>query len=326
MKRTLWVLLDDRRGSVGQARGIITALQDKINIVEKQLVYNKFGWIPNWIRGRSLMGIDLLKSDKILQPWPDLVMSTSRRTVPVARYIRKKSQNSTKIIQLMYPSGGVGIDDMELVVVPAHDNEKKRNRENILTITGAPTKIFPDILIKEDKEWAPIFANLPKPLTAVIVGGAIKNKPWPLESAELFANELKNFHDKIGGSFLITTSRRTGVKAEKIIMEKLKGIPAYTYLWGEKKDNPLMGFYACSDFLVVTADSVSMCSEACGTGKPVLLFIGKDWLTPKHCRFAESLIEKGYATDLTAPNALDFKPSSILNEAALIADNILKIS
>lgn len=325
MKRTLWVLLDDRRGSVGQAQGIIMALQDNLNIIEKPLVYNSLGWLPNWIRGCSLTGVNILKSDKLEMPWPDLVMSTSRRTVPVARYIRKKSKNFTKIIQLMYPSGGVGLGDMDLVVVPAHDSEKKRSGKNILTITGASTKIFPKILENEKKEWMPIFENLPKPLTAVIIGGAIKNNPWPLENAEKFADELRNFYNKVGGSFLITTSRRTGSKAEKIIMEKLSNIPVYTYLWGEKKENPIMGFYACADTLIVTADSVSMCSEACGTGKPVLLFIGKNWLTKKHLRFAKSLIANGYATDISSVDALNFIPKKTLNDANLIAENILKI-
>ena len=68
---------------------------------------------------------------------------------------------------------------------------------------------------------------------------------------------------------LITTSRRTGSTAEALIKEQVKDIPAYTYWWGEEKENPLMAFLALSDRIVVTGDSVSMCSEACGTGKPV---------------------------------------------------------
>ena len=39
----------------------------------------------------------------------------------------------------------------------------------------------------------------------------------------------------------------------------------------QKKDNPIMGFYACADRIIVTGDSVSMACEACGSGKPVLV-------------------------------------------------------
>ena len=282
-------MLDDRKGSANQAEGIALALKGKIEIVKKNIVYTCFGSFPNYIRGRTLIGVNRDKSDDITPPWPDLVLSSTRR-------------------------------------VPQHDKNKNKQSPKSLVITGAPTKIFADILAKEQKNWMPVFDNLPKPLTAVIIGGAIKNKPWPLDNAEDLAKELKNLHKKIGGSFLITSSRRTGKQAEKIIMNEIKDIPCYTYLWGEKKENPIMGFYACADLIVATADSVSMCSEACGTGKPVLLFIGHDWLTPKHCRFAKSLIEKGYAVDMKQPEAINFRPKAILNDANFIAIKISEIS
>lgn len=319
-------MLDNRRGSVGQAKGIALALQDKINIVEKQLVYTKQSWIPNWIKGRSLIGVDVENSDSLDGPYPDIILSTSRRTVATARFLRKKSGNKSKIVQLMYPSGGVGIKDMELVVVPSHERETKQSFPQALVVTGAPNQIFPDELDKMKQQWEPVFKDLPKPWTAVIIGGAIKGKPWPLDNVEELADCLKHLHNSLGGSLFITTSRRTGKEAEDILMQKLKGIPMYTYLWGEKKDNPIMGFYACSDKIVVTADSVSMCSEACATAKPVLLFKGKNWLPQKHQRFATSLIEQGYAQDITEKEALSFTPKAILNPANVIAENILKIN
>jgi hypothetical protein len=173
-------------------------------------------------------------------------------------------------------------------------------------------------------KWNNVFSFLPKPWTAVIIGGGIKGKPWPEAEAKAFARRLKEIHTKLGGSLLLTTSRRTGQKAQDIIMNDLKGIPMYTYLWGEKKENPIMGFYACPDLIVATADSVSMCSESCGTGKPVLLYSGK-WLTTKHLRFAQALIDNGYAQDLLAADALAFKPTKTLNPAIDIAEKILAL-
>lgn len=325
MKKTLWILLDDRRGSVGQAKGIAMALEDRMNIVEKQLVYTATACLPNWIKGRSLMGVDIQKSDKLDAPYPDIVLSTSRRTVATARFLRKKSGNKTKIVQLMYPSGGVGIKDMEMVIVPSHDSLKKQSCPNALVITGAPNCIFADKLSEAARQWNPVFGHLPRPLTAVILGGAIKGKPWPLKNVENLAEQLKDMHEKIGGSFLITSSRRTGKEAEDIIMKKIEGLPMYTYMWGEKKNNPLMGFYACADRIVVTADSVSMCSEACGTGKPVLLFKGQNWLPKKHQRFADSLIAQEYAQNLIANDALTFMPKKTFNPARSIAEKLLEI-
>ena len=140
------------------------------------------------------------------------------------------------------------------------------------------------------------------------MGGAIKGKAWPEEEAKNLVYNIRAIHEKIGGSILITTSRRTGDGPQKIIMDGIKDIPQYTYVWGEKKENPIMGFYACADIIIATADSVSMCCEACGTGHPVLLYKGLNWLPKKHMRFAMSLIKEGYAQDVCSPDALCFKP------------------
>jgi len=325
MKKTIWLLLDDRKGSVNQAQGIAQAIGDSLNVIEKQLVYNHFASLPNWFRGKTLLGINKQKSDNITENFPDAVLSTSRRTVPVARYIRKHSENRTKIIQLMYPSGGVGINEMDLIIVPDHDGIKKQQIPNAMVIQGAPTKICPETMQQARLQWEPIFNSLPRPFTTVIIGGSIKGKAWPLNNAQDLAHRIKELHNKIGGSILITTSRRTGENAQNLIMERLKDIPSYTYIWGEKKENPLMGFYACADRIIVTADSVSMCSEACGTGKPVLLFLGENWLPKKHRIFASSLIKNGYACDLKSPNCIDFIPNKTLCNSQKIAAEIINI-
>ena len=125
---------------------------------------------------------------------------------------------------------------------------------------------------------------------------------------------------------LITTSRRTGAEAEKKIMSYLEKYPHYAYLWGSKDKNPYLGFLACADNLVVTGDSVSMCSEATATEKDLRIFIGTNWLTPKHLRFVRSLFESGYAFDLeqTMHTTNAIKPP-LLNTAKEIAETISKL-
>lgn len=319
------MLLDDRKGSVSQARGVAKALGDKITIIEKNITYNKLACLPNWFKGRGLLGVNTKKSDDLSVPYPDIVLSTSRRTVAPARYIRKLSGNRSKIVQLMYPSGGVGICDMEKIIIPSHDALKKRQNKKAFVVTGAPTTITEEVLNEAKEKWEPVFSQYPRPWISVIVGGAIKGKPWPLINAERLADGICQINNKLGGSIFITSSRRTGKDAEEIIMNKIKDLPLYTYMWGEKKENPLMGFYACSDKIIVTADSVSMASEACGTGAPVLLFRDENWLPKKHQNFAQSLIDNQYAVDMFNNNALEFVPQKTLNVAVEIAEEILKI-
>ena len=323
MKKVFWSLMDDRRGSVGQALGIIGALnKDLFEVEEKNLEYNKFAGLPNFIRGRTLFGLTKQSAEQIKAPFPDYVLSISRRTVPVARYIKKMSPK-TKLIQLMY-SGKTGQNDFDLMVVPEHDRKKAKGK-NIHYIVGCPHRITAEFLEKERAKWSEKFSSLPRPLTAVIVGGAIKNKPFSPQNALALGKALKELKAKIGGSILITTSRRTGEEAQKIIMEQIKDIPQHTFLWGDKSENPYGGYLACADNLVVTGDSVSMCCEATGPGKPLWVFCGKDWLTKKHLRFVNSLYASKCAVALEDKSAFDFKPQKTLNASTEIAKMIEKL-
>lgn len=321
MVKTIWSLMDDRRGSVSQARGVLKALNPKkFTIVEKNIVYTRFAGLPNWLRGRTLLGVSA-ESRKMLQPpFPDYVLSISRRTAPIARYIKKYSPQ-TKIIQLMH-SGNAGLDEFDLVVVPEHDKNKKQC-ENIHYIVGCPHQVTPQYLDEARIKWQPVFAKLPQPLTAVVIGGSIKGKPFPLDDVRALCREIKVLKQKIGGSVLITTSRRTGAEADKIIKEELAELPQYAYFWGDSRENPYAGFLACADNIVITADSVSMCCEATGTGKPIYLFVGGNhWLTQKHRRFAQSLIDKKCAILIDSKDSDGFLPQQRLNAAQEVADLI----
>lgn len=314
--------MDDRRGSVGQALGILNMLPEDISVVEKKLIYTKTAGLPNWLRGRTLIGLDVDSRKKIAAPWPDYVLSISRRTAPVARYIKKQNPQ-TKLIQLMHP-GKTGLSDFDLVIVPEHD-KNKGFAPNIHYITGCPHRITGSYLQEAQNKWQKKFADLPKPLTALIIGGAIKGKPFSNENALALGKAVRSLKKKIGGSLLITTSRRTGKDAERLILEQLKDIPQFSYLWGDTSENPYSGFLACADNLIVTGDSVSMCCEATGTGKPIYLFTGSKWLTPKHLRFVQSLCDTGCAVLLDSPQADSFKPQKSLNAAAEVAGLICRL-
>lgn len=319
MKKVLWALIDNRQGSNGQVRGVIAALGNKdYDIFEKPLKYMFLSNLPNWFRGWWILGIDKDSKKSLQKPFPDLVISGSRRTAPIARWIKKKSGGKTKIIQLMHVWGASHFD---LVFVPEHDKHKAKY-PNFVYVTGTIHRVNEKSLEEAHKIWANKFVHLPKPFTMVIVGGSIKGKPFTLENAAMLGDEIKRIKKETGGSILITSSPRTGSEAEKVIMEKIKGIPNYSYLWGNKDNNPIMGFWAEADNIIATGDSVSMVSESCGTGKPVLIFTGKNWLTSKHMRFVEDLYSKGYAINIENKNALAFKPEKELNEGKMIKENI----
>lgn len=323
MKKTIWILLDNRIGSRHQAEGVANYLdKNKFNIVYKEIEYTKWAALPNIIRGRSLLGLTQKSKESLVPPMPDLVLSASRRTAPVARFIKKQSPK-TKLFQLLH-IGRCGSNDFTAIYAPEHD-KYKFSAPNIKYTIGSPHFITPEKLSEAYQTWNKKFENLPKPVTALIIGGAIKKHTFSIENAKDLAQTVYNLKQQEGGSLLITTSRRTGKQAEDEIMSILKDIPHYAYLWGNKDANPYLGFLACSDNIIVTGDSVSMCCEATSTNKNLKIFTGKNWLTQKHLRFVHSLFEKGYASDI---KDIQTKPSTpkALNIAKEIADDITTLS
>src|SRR5207245_4006518 len=99
-----------------------------------------------------------------------------------------------------------------------------------------------------------------------------------------------------GGSAVVTPSRRTGAAGVALLRQRLAGLSAE--IWDGTGDNPYYAYLAIADALLVTADSVSMVSEAAATGKPVhiLELAGGD---AKFARFHETMRKAGITRPFT---------------------------
>ena len=70
----------------------------------------------------------------------------------------------------------------------------------------------------------------------------------------------------------MTTSARTPKAAAETLFAELD-VPFHGHRWqAGNSANPFHGYLALADEIIVTADSVSMMTEACATGKPTYLF------------------------------------------------------
>lgn len=92
------------------------------------------------LRGKTLIGVNRKESSPLKnEPFPDAVLSISRRTAPIALWLKKASKGKTKIIQLMFP-GKFGLKDIDLVIIPEHDRGKAKG-DNLFYITGCAHRV-----------------------------------------------------------------------------------------------------------------------------------------------------------------------------------------
>ena len=288
----IWALADDRAGNRSQCLGVAEALG--LDFAVRDLAYNATAALPNFIIGPSFAGLTADSRVHLTPPWPDVVISAGRRTAPVARQIKKLSGGKTFLVQLMHP-GNSGTDEFDLIAVPGHDVVAER--PNLIRTIGAAHRVTCAGLKKAAEGWRDRFADLPRPWVALIVGGSTRRRQFTDDMARELGRKASRVAAAAGGgSLLISTSRRTGDAAETLLAEI--SVPRYVFKWGEEGENPYFGYLGSADAIVVTGDSVSMCSEACAAPKPVFIYAPDALTTPKHGRLHAELYEKGYARPL----------------------------
>lgn len=319
----VWVLADDRPGNVGQCLGVAEALV--LPYAVKQIRYDRFGLLPNPLRGASLLGTDRESRAALAAPWPRLVIAAGRRTAPVARWIKRRS--GAALVQIMDPGPG-GRSEFDLIAIPNHDGPNhdgwRFQGANVLHITGAPHRVSAARLETEGALWAPRFAHLPRPWIAVIVGGATRKIPFPPEMAAELGRRAASLAGSAKGSVLVTTSRRTGAQSEAALLAAIPE-PRFVHRWGAQGDNPYFGFLALADAVVVTGDSVSMCSEACAAPAPVYVYAPPGWVAAKHARLHQELFAGNWARPLGEDTVLQPWEREPLNSAHTIAQAIREL-
>lgn len=289
----IWVLADDRAGNRAQCLGVADRLGFAYSV--KEIRYTPWIRLPNRLRGASLLGIDGAARQRLRAPWPDVVIAAGRRSASAARWIKRQAKGKTRLVQLMWPDAAP--QEFDCIVLPAHDREHAESA-NILRVLGAPHRITPAVLEEAARQWADRLGHLPaQNRIAVLVGGSTRHSTFQQADFHRMGALTATLATATHGNLLITTSRRTGEEGERTLLGHLEHIPHHLHRWQNGGDNPYPGYLALAEAIVVSADSIAMCSEACATRKPVFIYqpLG---LSAKHQRFVNTLIASGYAYPL----------------------------
>lgn len=281
--RTCWVLTDGKAGMKSQCLGLAGTLG--MDPVIKRIT-PRFPWsvLPpqGWFAPLSAPDAN---SDPLEPPWPNLLIATGRQTVAPAIAIKKASGGKTIAVQIQNPR--VSPSKFDLVITPAHD---RLSGHNVISTAGALHGVTEERLANASRKFEAQFAELPRPLLAVLIGGTnsqYRLTPALMERLGELLHKAAAYH---GTGLVITPSRRTGEENIDRLKEILADIPAF--IWDGSGENPYHAMLGSADAIMVTSDSVNMVSEAAATGKPVYIF-DLDGGSEKFKRFHKSLAERG---------------------------------
>ena len=262
----VWVLAGHRAGDNAQLVALAEALGRRYEV--KRLRYRRLELLTNLLFDATLLGRIGAQSSPLGPPWPSLVLSAGRRSEPIARWIRKRAERAPKLVHLGRPWRP--IEDFDLVIAtPQYPLEP---RAGVLRNPLPLHSVTPERLAAAASAWRTRLAHLPRPRTALLVGGNSELFTLGARAAAQLAREASAMARASGGSLLVTTSARTSRRAAAALRAAIDA-PAEIFRWGDGAvDNPYWGYLALADAFIVTGDSVSMLTEACATGKPVHIF------------------------------------------------------
>ena len=271
--------MGNRAGDNSQVLGLGEALGWPL--IEKRFIHTSYEKVVNLPFRGHLLGIDRDASDPVEAPWPDLVISAGRKNEPIARYIRDKADKPVRLVHVGRPWAKVETWDL-VVTTPQYRLPEDPNVLHNETPLHRVTRERLDAAVA-NSDWADRVADLPRPLIAVLAGGNSGPYPFDRASGERLAAQADELAREFGGSLLVTTSARTLPETVESLFSNIQS-PSILYEWKkDDRDNPFFAFLGLADRVIVTADSVSMMTEACATGRPVYLYdTGEGRTSMKH--------------------------------------------
>ncbi len=243
---------------------------------------------------------------------PALAISAGPRSEAVALWLRQGF--GTRLVHCGLPRRRGRLFD--LLVTPRH--LRAHDVPNMIQVLGEPHRLSPLVLAQAKVSWAGRLSHLPRPLITLLVGGGGRGGELRPAAAHALARQVARIAAAAGGSVLATTSRRTGEEATNVLASGLAPSMHVLYRWGEPGENPYAAMIALADVTIVTGDSVSMLSEACGGEAPV--FIASLGDQPSHRRLHALMYQAGQARPLGSTLAMWSRPP--LDEAGRVATEI----
>ena len=255
----VWLLLGSRRGDNNQVLALGEALG--LPFETRTMAYKWLARAQMKLFRTSVGHLKPSSRRRLQPPWPDLVIGIGCRTVPVARWIQQQSGGRTHIVRLGHPRAPN--DWFDLVITtrqyPVPDGDNVVKLPLAMNRFRTPPEPTPD-----ERAWLEARA---RPHLLLSLGGTAPMWRLDLAALHLAAVKLTKRAEATGGTLIVVGSPRTPAEAWQVIRQATAGSPNLALVEHNEVRYPVLLNDADEQF--VTADSVSMISEAVMTGKSV---------------------------------------------------------
>ena len=256
----LWVLLSEKLGDNNQSIALAKAIGLPYSIIHLNW---KAGDDEEHARGSALLdrsrgAAEHRRELGLHEPWPDAVVFCGRRAERFALWIKRESRNKTKILKIGRAGKRMATYDL-LIATPQFPVPPL---PNVVELHFPPT--LPSAGANGGASHVTALHEFPKPWFTIFLGGEVKQFLLCTDTLRSAAAKIQAAADALGGTIVVSTSRRTPPEMLAAVESGLTRTP-YIYRWSAEHTsaNPYSTLLAESKAIFVTADSVSMITDAC---------------------------------------------------------------
>ncbi len=312
-----WIVTDGAAGNVRQARALAQAMHLDAIEIEVGLRGPWRSFAPRLTKALSL-GVDRVTRAHLSAP-PAMAIGCGRQAATITRALHEFDSGATFTVQILDPRVDPALFDV--VVAPRHD---ALEGAYVIQTLGALNPVD-DAWLAAGRAEFPLLEQLPRPRTALLVGGQRRGLETSERWFDTFLQRVAATTLRDGGSLMIACSRRT----PDTWRARLHGLlsSGCVHAWTGPADgiNPYQGYLGAAERIVVTPDSVNMISEACATGSPVFTALPRG-APVKIAAFHKELTEQGWLHELEDKVDLStFPQPAPLRELAVVAGKIWHI-
>lgn len=325
--RSVLILSDGKTGHLNQSMTVLEAFREERRLrgaapdqtqAKVVVVQFKNKFFENFIKILSIIlngalpfKHGLMKSvlkpscyETLMQTYADVVISCGSSLAVVNVCV--KNENQAKSVVVMKPPFLKGFDAM---IVPRHDKIKRGDSifvtDRALSLISAPT------LAQEGQRLQAVL-NLPRfgKKIGLLVGGDTKTLRFSPGVFQKIIGEIERFLSRGGAQILATSSRRTPAWADDLLKKTWTNSETCGLLVIANESNRegvVPGILGLADLVIVSAESLSMVSEAVAAGKPTVVFIPceKKALKAKVRRFLDGLAQEKQIIEASSENMVD---------------------
>ncbi|MDD5558147.1 ELM1/GtrOC1 family putative glycosyltransferase [Candidatus Methylomirabilis sp.] len=171
---------------------------------------------------------------------------------------------------------------------------------NVVTTVGVVHRMTDRLLDQAFHRHRDVFAGLTRPLVGLLVGGNTRYCfGFHEDHARCLGRRVTSIITSLQGSLVVTNSRRTPNEALAALLNEIASLNCRFFDWQQADSYLYPALLAHGDLFIATGDSVSMCSEASYTGKPLLVDINDCATEIYHRHIIGKLIAYGAAKPLS---------------------------